>query len=47
LTVDGKPVTLDAADASIWAQRDGRWVCALHAESIAVDPFGRDKFAGK
>jgi uncharacterized protein (TIGR02246 family) len=47
LTVDGKPVTLDAADASTWVQRDGRWVCALHTESIAGDPFGRDKLAGK
>lgn len=47
LTVDGKPVTLDAADASIWVRRDGRWVCALHTESIAGDPFGRDKQAGR
>jgi uncharacterized protein (TIGR02246 family) len=47
LTVDGKPLALDAADASIWVQRDRRWVCALHTESIAGDPFGRDKLAGK
>jgi hypothetical protein len=47
LTVDGKPVTLDAADASIWVQRDGRWVCALHTESIGGGPFGRDKLPGK
>ena len=43
LTVDGKPLTLDAADASTWVRRDGRWVCALHTESIAGDPFGRDR----
>jgi ketosteroid isomerase-like protein len=43
LTVDGEPVTLEAADASIWVRRDGRWVCALHTESIAGDPFGRDR----
>jgi uncharacterized protein (TIGR02246 family) len=43
LTVDGKPVTLDAADASTWVKRDGRWLCALHTESIAGDPFGRDR----
>jgi hypothetical protein len=43
LTVDGKPVTLDAADASTWVRRRGRWVCALHTESIAGDPFGRDR----
>jgi uncharacterized protein (TIGR02246 family) len=43
LTVDGKPVTFDAADASTWVKRDGQWVCALHTESIAGDPFGRDR----
>ena len=43
LTVDGKPVELDAADASTWVRRDGRWLCALHTESIAGDPFGRDR----
>jgi Domain of unknown function (DUF4440) len=30
LTVGGKPVTLDAAEASIWVQRDRRWVCPAH-----------------
>lgn len=43
LTVDGKPVTVDAADASTWVQRDGRWVCALHTEAIQGDPYGRDR----
>jgi uncharacterized protein (TIGR02246 family) len=43
LTVDGKPLTLEAADASTWVRRDGRWLCALHTESIAGDPFGRDR----
>lgn len=43
LTVDGQPVTLDAADASTWIRRDGRWRCALHTESIVGDPFGRDR----
>ena len=42
LTVDGKPVTLDAADASTWIRRDGRWACAVHSEAIVGDPFGRD-----
>jgi hypothetical protein len=42
LTVDGKPVTLDAADSSTWVRRNGRWLCALHTEAIAGDPFGRD-----
>jgi uncharacterized protein (TIGR02246 family) len=45
LTVDGEPVTLDAADASTWVRRDGRWLCALHTESILGDPFGRDRHA--
>jgi len=45
LTVDGKSVTIDAADASTWVRRDGRWLCALHTESIKGDPFGRDRAA--
>ena len=45
LTVDGKPVKLEAADASTWVRRDGRWVCTLHTEAIAGDPFGRDRRA--
>jgi uncharacterized protein (TIGR02246 family) len=43
LTVDGQPIALDAADSSTWVRRDGRWLCALHTESIAGDPFGRDR----
>jgi uncharacterized protein (TIGR02246 family) len=43
LTVDSKPVTLDAADSSTWVRRDGRWLCALHTEAILGDPFGRDR----
>ena len=46
LTVEGKPVTLVAADSSAWVRRGGRWVCALHTESIAGDPFGRDRNPG-
>lgn len=45
LTVNGEPVSLDAADASTWVRRDGRWLCALHAEAITGDPFGRDRRA--
>jgi uncharacterized protein (TIGR02246 family) len=45
LTVDGKPVALDAADSSTWVRRDGRWLCAMHTEAIAGDPFGRDRRA--
>lgn len=43
LTVDGKAVSLDAADTSTWVRRDGRWVCALHTEALLGDPFGRDR----
>src|SRR5262245_6052225 len=43
LTVDGKTVTMEAADASTWVRRDGRWLCALHTESLKGDPFGRDR----
>jgi uncharacterized protein (TIGR02246 family) len=46
LTVEGKPVTIDAADASTWVRRDGRWVCALHTESLKGDPCGRDRGRG-
>ena len=43
MTVEGKPLTLEAADSSTWIRRDGRWVCALHTEAISGDPFGRDR----
>jgi hypothetical protein len=43
LTVDGKPLTLEAADSSTWLRKNGRWVCALHTEAVSGDPFGRDR----
>ena len=43
LTVEGQPVTIEAADASVWVRRDGRWLCAMHTESLAGDPYGRDR----
>jgi ketosteroid isomerase-like protein len=43
LTVEGQPVKLEAADVSLWVRRGGRWACALHTESLAGDPFGRDR----
>ena len=43
LVVDGKPLPLEAHDSSVWVRRDGEWRCALHTESVAGDPFGRDK----
>jgi hypothetical protein len=43
LTVDGQPVTIEAAECSTWIRRDGRWACAQHSEAIEGDPFGRDR----
>ena len=43
LTVDGKPLTIEAADSSTWIRREGQWMCALHTEALLGDPFGRDK----
>jgi ketosteroid isomerase-like protein len=43
LTVDGKPLTLEASDSSTWVRREGQWMCALHTEAVAGDPFGRDR----
>jgi len=41
LVVDGQQVKLQAFDSSVWVQRDGKWVCVVHTESLAGDPFGR------
>jgi hypothetical protein len=41
--VDGETVPVVANDSSVWVRRDGHWRCALHTESLAGDPFGRDK----
>jgi len=43
LVVDGKPLMLEAADASTWVRRKGNCVCILHTESVLGDPFGRDR----
>lgn len=43
LMVEGKPVSVDAADASTWVRKDGQWRCALHTEVILGDPYGRDR----
>jgi hypothetical protein len=47
MTVEGKSVSIDAADASSWIKRNGHWVCALHTEAILGDPFGRDRQQAK
>jgi hypothetical protein len=43
LHVDGKKVSFDAFDATVWIKKNGKWVTVLHTESLAGDPFGRDK----
>jgi hypothetical protein len=43
--VDGQRVPLAANDASVWVRRGDEWVCALHTESLAGDPYGRDKIS--
>ena len=43
LMLDGKPLSMDCADASVWVRRESGWQCALHTESLLGDPFGRDK----
>jgi hypothetical protein len=45
VVVDGKTLPVDANDSSVWVRRNGEWLCALHTESLAGDPFGRDKTA--
>ena len=45
VTVDGATLPIEANDSSVWVRRDGQWRCALHTESLAGDPFGRDKVA--
>ena len=43
MTVDGKSLKLNAAETSTWIRQGGKWLCAVHTESILGDPFGRDK----
>ncbi len=43
VTVDGEVLALEAADTSTWVNKSGRWLCALHSESLFGDPFGRDR----
>src|SRR5215212_1849128 len=43
VVVDGQTLPVEANDSSVWVRRDGEWLCALHTESLAGDPFGRDR----
>lgn len=42
-TIEGKPVSVDAAESSTWVRKNGKWLCAMHTESICGDPYGRDQ----
>jgi hypothetical protein len=41
LIVDGQATNMQAFDSSVWVRRDGRWLCAVHTEAVAADPYGR------
>lgn len=45
VVVDGHTVPIEANDSSVWIRRGGEWLCALHTESLAGDPYGRDRRA--
>ena len=45
VVVDGQTLPINANDSSVWVRRDGQWLCALHTESLAGDPYGRDRRA--
>ena len=45
MIVDGKPTNIRAYDTSVWVRKLGKWVCAMHTETLAGDPFGRDRVA--
>jgi len=46
VVVEGKTLPIDANDSSVWVRRGGEWRCALHTESLAGDPYGRDRTSG-
>ena len=43
VVVDGKTLPIKANDATVWVRRNGEWRCAMHTESLAGDPYGRDR----
>jgi hypothetical protein len=43
VVVDGEPQTLRAFDTSVWVRKLGKWLCAVHTETLAGDPYGRDR----
>jgi hypothetical protein len=47
LEVGGEARSVDANDSSTWVRRDGHWLCAMHTEAIAGDPFARREAASE
>ena len=47
VVVDGKRTSINAFDTSVWVRKLGKWVCALHTETLAGYPFGRDRADGR
>jgi hypothetical protein len=43
VVVDGRTLPLEANDSSVWVRKNGEWLCAMHTESLAGDPYGRDR----
>lgn len=43
VVIDGQTLPIEANDSSVWVRRGGEWLCALHTESLAGDPYGRDR----
>ncbi|WP_274626209.1 nuclear transport factor 2 family protein [Arvimicrobium flavum] len=39
-TMDGKPYSMEAADASTWTRDGESWHCALHTETMVGKPSG-------
>jgi hypothetical protein len=37
----GESKRLTAYDSSVWVRKLGRWVCAMHTETLPGDPWGR------
>lgn len=43
VVIDGETLPVEANDSSVWVRRNGEWRCVLHTESLAGDPYGRDR----
>jgi hypothetical protein len=41
LVLEGQKLVLEAFDSTVWVRSGDSWLCALHTETPAGDPFGR------